>query len=76
MDKFKFEIIVVSFIAFNIGLVFAVMLYVRVIKSEQRKRQQRILDLAKEKHDLSTVIDMKESLLKRYRTLTDKFFQL
>lgn len=70
----KFTIIVISFVVFNVGLVIGIMWVVRKVKLDQVARQNRVVNLAKEVHDLTNVIELKDSLLKKYRTLIDKIF--
>jgi hypothetical protein len=70
----KFTIIVISFIAFNVGLVTAIMWYVRKVKLDQIKRQGRVVNLAKRNEDLTELLRTKDSLLDKYRHLVNKMF--
>jgi hypothetical protein len=69
-------LILILFITTNVVLVVGVMWLVRKMKLDQKRRQQKLLTLAKDKEELRQVSILQDQIIAEKDKLIDKYKQI
>jgi hypothetical protein len=69
-------LILILFITTNVVLVVGVMWLVRKMKLDQKRRQQKLLKLAKDKEELRQVSILQDQIIAEKDKLIDKYKQI
>jgi hypothetical protein len=69
--EINLTIILTSVIAFSLFLVFGLMLFVRMVKMDQRQRQKKMVEQAKANVTLNEIIRVKDDTISKYKQIVN-----